>query len=223
LICLFGGTFDPVHRGHLHAAGVVADALRVPQVRMLLSARPGHRAPPGASVEQRWEMLALACREDPRLAPDDTEVRRAAGPGRPSYTVETLEQLRSANREAVFCWVVGSDAYLDIERWHRWRDLFQLTNLLVLRRPGAPFNPSGELATVTAERRLTAPPTASAGGVLVLEAPMLDISATAVRRLLAGVGQSDGDSAAAAVTELLPPTVYTYIKNHRLYGVLGDA
>jgi nicotinate-nucleotide adenylyltransferase len=222
LICLFGGTFDPVHRGHLHAAGVVAETLRVPQIRMLLAARPGHRDQPGASTAQRWNMLTLACREDPRLFPDDTEVCRAADIGRPSYTVETLEQLRAVHGEAVFCWVVGSDAYLGIEGWHRWRDLFRLTNLVVLRRPGAPFQPTGELAPETRARRLTAPPVKAAGGVLVIEAPMLDISATAVRQLLAGVGQSHSDADAAAVAELLPPAVYTYIKDHRLYGVISD-
>jgi nicotinate-nucleotide adenylyltransferase len=222
LICLFGGTFDPVHRGHLYAAGIVAETLGVAQVRMLLSAHPGHRAQPGASVTQRWDMLTLACRDDPRLFPDDTEVRRAAGIGRPSYTVETLEQLRAAHGEAVFCWVVGSDAYLGIEGWHRWRELFQLTNLVVLHRPGTAFQPAGELAMETAPRRLAAPPVESAGGVLVVEAPMMDISATAVRRLLARVGQSPSEADAAAVAELLPPAVYTYIKDHRLYGVVSD-
>jgi len=223
LICLFGGTFDPVHRGHLHAAGVVAEALPVADVRMLLSARPGHRAAPGASVEQRWEMLSLACREDPRLVPDDTEVRRAAALGRPSYAVETLEQLRAGHAAEIFCWVVGSDAYLGIDGWHRWRDLFQLTNLVVLHRPGSPFQLHGELAALTAARRIDAPPREPAGGVLVIEAAMLDVSATDVRRLLARVGQSGDGSVAAAVTELLPPAVYTYIKNHQLYGVIGDA
>jgi nicotinate-nucleotide adenylyltransferase len=174
-------------------------------------------------MEQRWEMLALVCRDDPRLAPDDTEMHRAAELGRPSFSVETLEQLRAEHPEEVFCWVVGSDAYLGIERWHRWRDLFDLTNLVVLHRPGAPFHPAGELAVLTSQRRLSAPPGEPAGGVLVVEAPMLDVSATAVRGLLARVGQSGGEADAAAVAELLPPAVYTYIKSHRLYGVIGDA
>jgi nicotinate-nucleotide adenylyltransferase len=226
LICLFGGTFDPVHLGHLHAARVVCDALQLPEIRLLLSARPGHRAEPGASVEQRWRMLELACEHDPRLRPDDTEVRRAKAIGRPSYTVETLEEVRAGRSSAVLAWVVGSDAYREITSWHRWRELFDLTNLVVLLRPGAPFRLEGELARLTAERRLAAAPCDPAGGVLVLEAEMQDISSTAIRRALAGVGQAGRKrrkGSAAAVADLLPPAVYTYISDHHLYGVLSDA
>jgi nicotinate-nucleotide adenylyltransferase len=223
LICLFGGTFDPVHRGHVHAAHVVCDSLRLPAIRMLLSARPGHRTEPGASVEQRWRMLQLACDDDPRLVPDDTEVRRAAAVGRPSYTVETLEELRSGQPDAVFVWVVGSDAYRQIMTWHRWRELFDLTNLVVLHRPGTPFQLGGALARLTAERRVAGPPLESAGGVLVLEAAMKDISSTLIRRALADIGHAAADAAAPAVADLLPPAVYTYIKTHQLYGVLSDA
>jgi nicotinate-nucleotide adenylyltransferase len=223
LICLFGGTFDPVHLGHLHAARVVCDALRLSAIRLLLSARPGHRAEPGASAAQRWQMLQLACAGDARLLPDDTEVRRAAAVGRPSYTVETLEELRAAHATAVISWVVGSDAYRDIMTWHRWRDLFDLTNLVVLQRPGAASRLDGELARLTAERRLAGPPADPAGGVLMLEVEMKEISSTAIRRALAGVGQAGVDRPAAAVADLLPAAVYTYIKNHHLYGVVSDA
>jgi nicotinate-nucleotide adenylyltransferase len=223
LICLFGGTFDPIHHGHLHAARSVCDALKLDRINMLLSARPGHRAEPGASISQRWEMLELACADDPRLVPDATEVRRAERIGRPSYAVETLEEVRERHPEAVLCWVVGSDAFAQLTSWHRWQALFDLTNFLVLRRPGADLTWSGELAAVTAGRLLDDSPGERAGGVLVIEAPMMNVSSTAVRRALAVVGHDSANSGAAAVADLLPAAVYTYIKNHHLYGVFGDA
>ena len=220
MICLFGGTFDPVHLGHLHAARAVCDALDLQRIHLLLSARPGHRAEPGATAAQRFDMLELACADDPRLVPDDMEIRRAARAGRPSYTVETLEELREAHPDAVLAWVVGSDAYREITAWHRWRELFDLTNLVVLHRPGAPFDLPDMLADLTRERRLDARPRRPAGGVLVLQAPMKDISSSRIRRTLAAAG---GDAAAAGVADLLPAAVYTYITKHHLYGVVSDA
>lgn len=216
MICLFGGTFDPVHLGHLHAATTVRDALRADAVRMLLAARPGHRDTPGASAEHRWAMLKLACRDQPGLEPDATELRRAERLGRPSYTVETLEALRADQPGAVVNWVIGSDAYREIRTWHRWREVFDLCNLVVLRRPGAALDLDPTLARLTGERRLEGPPRAPAGGVMVLDAAMLDVSATEVRKALAETKN------ASAVADLLPPGVYTYINEYHLYGVLSD-
>lgn len=222
MICLFGGTFDPVHAGHVHAAGAVCEALALAKIHMLLSARPGHRDEPGASVAQRWRMLELACADDPRLYPDDTEVRRAQRLGRPSYTVETLEEYRREAPDAALVWVVGSDAYRDIGSWHRWREVFELSNLLVLNRPGAPLRLSGELAAITRARRLPGPPDRPAGGVLILDAPMRDVSATRIRRALSAATSAEEQMSERA-EDLLPPAVYTYIKQHHLYGVVSDA
>lgn len=215
MICLFGGTFDPVHVGHVHAAGAVCDTLELSVIRMLLSARPGHRGQTGATTTQRWEMLNLACAHDPRLLPDDTEVRRAERVGRPSYAVETLEQVRAGQPAAVVAWVLGSDAYRDLTTWHRWRELLDLANLVVLHRPGVPLGLPGELEALTSAHRIEAKPRKPAGGVLLLEAPMLDVSATRVRQALAGADRT-------IAADLLPPAVYTYIKEYHLYGVVSD-
>jgi nicotinate-nucleotide adenylyltransferase len=214
LICLFGGTFDPVHVGHVHAAVTVCGALELAEIRMLLSARPGHRGETGATVAQRWRMLELACADDPRLVPDDAEVRRAERAGRPSYTVETLEEIRAGEPQAVVAWVVGSDAYREIPTWHRWREVLDLANLVVLHRPGAPLDLPAELDELTRARRTSRRPHTPAGAILVLDAPMLPVSATRVREALR--------EAAADVMDLLPPAVYTYIKKYHLYGVVSD-
>ena len=213
MICLFGGTFDPVHLGHLHGALQVCDALELETVHLVLSARPGHRQEPGASAEHRWRMLELACAVDARLQPDDRELRRAARGLRPSYTVETLEELRRRAPTAVLLWVLGSDAFRELPTWHRWREVLQLAHLVVLQRPGVSLELDDALQALLHSRRLNGPPTDPAGGILLLDAPMQDISASQVRSILAAGGRAD---------HLLPAAVYTYIKSHCLYGVPSD-
>lgn len=186
---------------------------------MLLSARPGHRDEPGAGVAHRWRMLELACAGDPRLVPDDTEIRRAERLGRPSYAVETLEEIRERHPGAVIAWIIGSDAYRELTTWHRWRDMFTLTNLVVLHRPGAPLDLPEELAALTRRRSIDAAPREPAGGVLILDLPMRDISATEIRQRLSG---GHGGENHRRIADLLPRAVYTYISEYHLYGVVSD-
>ena len=128
MICLFGGTFDPIHRGHLLAAERVCDALELAEILLVLSARPSHKESTGASLEDRWRMLELACRDHPRLKPDDREMRRR----RPSYTVETLQELAEEFPGTSLTWVLGSDAYALLPSWYEWRRVLELANLVVL-------------------------------------------------------------------------------------------
>jgi nicotinate-nucleotide adenylyltransferase len=127
--------------------------------------------------------------------------------------------VRSAHPDAVVAWVLGSDAYAGLTRWHRWREIFELANVVVLRRPGAALSLPDDLAALTRERQVQSVPRAPAGGVFVVTAPMLNVSATGIRRSLRG----HDAAAAGAVADLLPPAVYTYIKEHHLYGVVSDA
>ena len=213
MICLLGGTFDPVHLGHLHGARQVCIVLGLRQINLVLSARPGHRDAPGASVSHRWRMLQLACSDDDRLLADDREIRRAAKGERPSYTVDTLEEIRRQVPDEQLLWVLGSDAFMELPTWHRWREVLNLAHLVVLQRPGASLAPAGELADLLRTHRLSDPPETLCGGIFCLEAEMQDVSASRVRATLAA-GLSAGD--------LLPATVYTYIKKHGLYGVFSD-
>ena len=127
---ILGGTFDPVHLGHLHAARIGCQALNAPAATLLLAARPRHRAPPVASIEQRWRMLQLAAQTDCRLRPSDLEVAR---PG-PSYAVDTLAAL--AGRKPLV-WFIGSDALASVASWQRASELPSLCHFLVFDRPGA--------------------------------------------------------------------------------------
>jgi nicotinate-nucleotide adenylyltransferase len=208
LIGFFGGTFDPIHYGHLHAARTAASALRLEWVALILAARPGHRVA-RATIEQRWQMLQLALAGDTVLRADDREIRRSAA----SYTVDTLKELRAERgHDQSFVWLLGWDAYRELPSWNRWEELLSLSHLGVLRRPGV----GGDLsATMTQFTRAHAAAdamqlhTRPAGLVTFVTAPMLRISATVVRDKL-GRGED--------VADLLPSGVRTYINQHHLYG-----
>ena len=197
-----GGTFDPVHAGHLHAARSARNALDATAVTLLLAARPWHR-PTSASVAHRWRMLCLAAQDDPGLVPSNVEVRRSG----PSYTVDTLAGLAD---EAPVTWLIGRDALDDIGSWHRVEKLHKLCHLLVLDRPGAdgvkaPLVPHG-FEWVDDPRELA---TENNGGIACLPDAMLDISASQVRRMI----RQNNDASA-----LLTQEVWSYIRAHGLYA-----
>ena len=204
MICLFGGTFDPVHNGHLHAARTAAGYLSC-RTRLVLSARPPHRPTPMASPEDRWAMLQTACAGKPEIVADDSEIRRPND----SFTVDTLGRVRERYPDRPVFWVVGMDAFGDLRKWHRWREVFDLAHLLLLNRPGSGLDPA---ARAVYERfRLDGAPSSPAGGILRVEAPMPDVSASGIRNSLASN---------RPVAHLLPNGVQAYIKEHGLYG--GD-
>ncbi len=199
---ILGGTFDPVHLGHLHVARIGRQVLDAPTVTLLLAARPGHRAAPMANIEHRWRMLCLAADGDPGLEPSNLEILR---PG-PSYTIDTLIELADAGP---LIWLVGSDALEAIGAWHRVDELSSLCHLLVFARPDSgqekhPLPPGFERFQDAAE--LTTRP---GGGIHFPCSAMLDISATEVRRQIA----EEGDAC-----PLLPERVWAYINEHGLYG-----
>lgn len=205
---LFGGTFDPVHYGHLRAALEAREKLGLDALRLLPAGDPPHRPDTVASAAQRLAMLGLAIASEPGLLLDDREIRRAG----PSFMVDTLAEIRAEAGTAPVLLLVGQDAANALDSWHRWRDLFHLAHLVVLRRPDAHFHCAGELRRQIEERRVTGPGDllqTPAGQVLSLEVTQLDISSTVIRHLLA-----EGRSPRF----LLPDPVLEYIEEQRLYG-----
>jgi nicotinate-nucleotide adenylyltransferase len=209
LIALLGGTFDPIHNGHVNAANGAAMALAVAHVDLLLAARPKHRAAPVAAIEDRWAMLELAVADQPRLRADDREIRR----GTATYTIDTLEDARATVGPTVpVVWVLGWDAYRQLPTWHRWRELATFAHLAVLKRPGDDAALDATMRAFTQQHRVDRRAELDgvpAGAVLFIDAPMRAISSTEIRAKLAR-----GED----VRQLLPSAVSTYITNHRLYG-----
>lgn len=181
-IGILGGTFDPVHFGHLRAALEVLAACRLAAVHLMPCAQPPHRPAPAAPVELRLRMLreAIAC--EPRLVADERELRR---PG-PSYMVDSLTLLRGENPARGLCLVLGADAFLGLPSWHRWREIVALAHIIVVHRPGWQLQAEGELGRLLAERRdddVAALHRAAAGIIRVQPVTSLDISSSAIREL----------------------------------------
>lgn len=208
---LFGGTFDPVHFGHLRLAEEARSALGLERVLWIPSGQPPHRTAPESAAHHRLAMVRLAIAGNPGFALDGAEVLTAA----PSYTVTSLERLRSLHGpKQPMLLLLGADAFAGLAGWHRWRDLFALAHLAVATRPGHQLEPG--LLPPALERefqaRLTHDPQAlrmaPAGAILPFTITALDISGTGIRAALETAGSA---------RYLLPDPVLDYIAEHRLY------
>jgi len=213
-IGILGGTFDPVHYGHLRLAQEAADKLRLSEVRFIPSGTPPHRALPGATAEDRLAMVRLAVAENSLFTVDERELRRS-GPG---YTVDTLKELREqAGTDQPLVLLTGADAFLDLATWSRWHQLFDLAHIAVAYRPGFPVDTwqmrMPQPLAAEYQARLMQQPlgvhTAPAGGIVVVPIAALDISATLIR---------DSLRRGATTRYLLPDAVIQYIQEHGLYS-----
>ncbi|MFB9887159.1 nicotinate-nucleotide adenylyltransferase [Balneatrix alpica] len=211
-LVVLGGTFDPVHHGHLRAALELHEWFQGrAKVCLLPCQQPVHKVATGASAGQRWQMLQLAV-EGSHLALDGRELQREE----PSYTYLTLQEMRAEyGQQRPLFWVMGEDAFLGLNRWYRWQELLGLANLLVVSRAQTPWQPNSELAEWLARqewRQLEAqqpPPQPPAAGALWrVTLPPLGISSSEIRARIARH---------ASVQYLLPQAVITFIQQHQLY------
>lgn len=211
-IGILGGTFDPVHYGHLRLAEQAREQLGLAEVRWIPAGQPPHRGMPRGTSAQRLEMVKLAIAGNPAFALDAGEVFSRE----PSYSVDTLARLRGelgARQPLVL--LLGSDAFLGLADWHRWRELFELAHIAVATRPGSTLATDklpDALASEFAARRCShvdAIGGRPAGGILPFAITALDISATLLRANLA-----EGRSA----RYLLPDPVLDYIFRQHLYS-----
>jgi len=217
---VFGGTFDPIHCGHLELARELRDSLALSAVRFIPAGDPPHRPAPAVSGAQRLAMVELAVASHPGLEVDAREVARE---GR-SYTVTTLEELLAEDRGRNLALIVGADAFLGLPTWHRWRDIFELAHLVVVARPGVTLDGrlSPELALEWSGRRCedySVIFAQSAGAIIEPPITAHEISASAIRAKLAPRDANGVD----AVRGLLPAAVLAYIERNRLYLPLQDA
>ncbi len=209
LYAVYGGTFDPVHYGHLRPVEALARIVGLEQVTIMPNNVPPHRPQPEASSEQRRDMVELAIRNRPLFRLDERELQRAT----PSWTVETLETLRrELGPQRPLAFIIGQDSLLGLPGWHRYEALMDLCHLLVCRRPGyAPDMPNaGHQAWLN--RHLTHSVgelhQLPAGRIFMADTPLWDISATEIRQRLA---------ARRGCEALIPEAVLDYINQTGLY------
>lgn len=202
LALLYGGTFDPVHAGHLAVAAAARDALGA-DVAFLPAADPPHRATPGASAVQRAHMLELAIAGERGFTVDRRELHRDG----PSYTADTLRGLRAERGPAApLAWLVGADAFRGLPSWHHWRELLDLAHFVVAVRPGHGLDAlPADLAEACAGRWLDHPGRLAgspAGGLFRLDMPLHPASATELRRRLRA-GEPHGGWLSADVADFI--------------------
>ncbi len=209
MLGVYGGTFDPVHYGHLRTALEVKEALMLDELRFLPCRLPPHRGLPGASPAQRLRMLELALENgDQGFSVDRRELEREG----PSYMVDTLTSLREERAGRPLCLILGQDAFCGLPSWYRWRALFELGHIAVMRRPDSPEPEwDAQLADIVRERRAEAAAELTfspSGKIVFLEVTQLAISATGIRRLIV---------AGKSPRYLLPDPVLAMIRREKLY------
>lgn len=213
MLAIFGGTFDPVHFGHLRAAVEAKEILQLPSLTLLPAGNPPHRSGTFASAADRLAMLQLAVQDYPDLQVDAREVRREGY----SYMVDTLTEFRAEmGTERPLALLLGQDAVNQLDSWMQWRRLFGLAHLIVMRRPDAGHAYSASLLAEI-QPRLRAEPQelqhCPSGLVLPVEVTQLAISSTDIRQRL---------QQHRSCRFLLPEAVNAYIRQNGLYGAQGD-
>ncbi len=217
-IGLLGGTFDPIHVGHMAAAAAARTTLQLDEVLLLTSHVPPHRPQPAASVHHRFAMVALAAQEDETLRASDLEL---VAPG-PSYTSATLEHLhaRGYSPSQLF-FIAGADAFADIATWRHYPEFLDAAHFVIVDRPGRSAASIRDLLPALASRmREAAPGEAEWDGdttspaIFLVNGPTPDVSSTAIRERCAGRQQ---------ITGLVPPAVERHIDRHLLYRIRDAA
>jgi nicotinate-nucleotide adenylyltransferase len=204
---ILGGTFDPIHYGHLRPAEEMLAALALAEIRFLPAANPPHRRSPQASAADRLAMVELAITGHEGLVSDDREIRR----GGLSYMVPTLESLRAELGGRPLCLLLGIDAFLGLETWHQWARLPELAHLVVFTRPGWTFPEAAALPAWARGRMAAAAGDLArvpAGKIYYQPVTPQAISASAIREKIARGESTQG---------LVPEAVWEYICRHRLY------
>ncbi|ACV25747.1 nicotinate-nucleotide adenylyltransferase [Kangiella koreensis] len=205
---ILGGTFDPVHLGHLRMAQEMLNRFPEAQVSLMPAAYPPHRPTPGATTEQRIEMLDLILRASPSFHLDSRELEREEA----SYSVVTLRNIRLEIGDNPLIFLMGTDAFAKLDSWYHWQELLELSNILVVGRPSSELPQQGPVAELYQAHKVSKPEDLahySCGRIGFCEMPQLDISSTYIREQI---------KSGFSPRFLLPDVILDYIQQHGLYG-----
>src|SRR3990167_1569520 len=208
-IGILGGTFDPIHLGHLRLALELYESLDLVKVHIIPCYQPVHRKFPMAEAKHRLAMVQCAISNEPALYADDREIQRK----NPSYMIDTLLELRREMPSTPLCLLLGIDAFLGFPSWHSWNEILNQAHLVVAHRSGYQLPTTGIIADLMKDRlqhESTYLHENLSGGILLRPITALEISASDVRKQIA-MGKNP--------RYLLPDSVYTYIRQHGIYSI----
>jgi len=206
-IGILGGTFDPIHNGHLRPCLDLLQQLELAEIKLLPNHIPPHKAVPGSSSAHRLAMVELAVQDCPEITIDERELRR----DKASYTIDTLIELAQDYPDTPICFLIGMDSLNSLHTWYRWQELLDYCHLVVSYRPGYQFELATEVQAIFERVKTTDHNTIHSqrhGHILLWPSTQLDISATRIRFLIKNQQNP---------MFLLPEKVLTYIKHHNLY------
>ena len=210
MIGILGGTFNPIHLGHLHLANQLQTKLGFDSIRFMPAALPALKDKPNVTAEQRAEMVKIAIANQPHFSLDTRELSRAGT----SYTIDTLISLREElGDEVSICWLMGFDAFANLDAWHRWQELLNKAHLIVVKRPHSSdlSNLNAEVKTLLEKhetKNVEEVKKQAYGKISIQEIAALDISSTEIREKIA----HDKD-----VRSMVPEALLSYIQQHQLY------
>lgn len=197
-IGLFGGTFDPIHNGHLQSAVELTELFNLSELSLVPNYQPVHRDTPDANSDHRIAMLELAVADMPNLIVDSREATR----GGPSYTIDTIEEILAEEADAQIFFFMGVDAFSDFDRWHRWEELIKLAYIVVINRPGC------ELSSFANDLLEGKVGPEQALPVELCTLSQMEISATKIRTRI---------ERGRSIRYLVPAEVREYIERQNLY------
>ncbi|WP_325101203.1 nicotinate-nucleotide adenylyltransferase [Marinomonas transparens] len=207
-VAIMGGTFDPVHNGHLRTAVEILDRYGFRELKLIPCFQPVHKSAPSVTAKQRLDMVNMAVSGDSRLVVDDSEIKRAG----PSYTIDTLHAIRDdVGVDEPLIMVLGMDSFLSLPTWHNWQDLIQYAHIFVVSRPGWEPDLISELNTFCENYRAASPlelQCAPSGLVWLETLTPLGISSSMIRSLC---------RKQSSIAYLLPEPVQAYIEKNQLY------
>ncbi len=209
MIGIYGGTFNPVHYGHLRTALEVKELFGLDELRLIPCRLPPHREQPEVSGEMRLQMLQIAAGDMPEFSVDRCELDRKG----PSYMVDTLKAVREENPDRPLLLFIGADAFTGLESWHQWQRLFDYAHVVVMTRPGFNRQPLPDFLQQRLIEDRLALQIRPAGCLFFQPVTLLDISATQIRQIIAGGGDP---------RFLLPDAVLAFIQQHQLYQAPND-
>lgn len=212
-IAIFGGTFDPIHLGHINSLKLLSERFSFDRVHWVLSARPPHKGHTSASIEHRFELMKLALLDMPNHIADDTEILRNAK----SYTIDTVETFQERYPDASLSVIIGGDSLLSLPSWHRYNELVDKVNWLVMNRPGYSLDLNDEL-----QDRIVSKPDEllkyKGGKIYLFESSQFDVSSTQLRAELRAFAE-DSTIKPKLSKEFLSNAVFSYIQEQQLYRI----